>query len=106
MQPYPGPGGKQVVSIDGGSEPVWSADGRELFHRRGNEMLVVDMELEPNLRPGKPKTLFEGPYRLSPANGPQNFGVSPDGRRFVMVENRGDPDPTELHVVLNWFDEL
>ena len=41
VQPYPGPGPKWLVSTDGGSDPVWSSDGRELFYRHGDQMMTV-----------------------------------------------------------------
>jgi Tol biopolymer transport system component len=41
VQPYPGPGGKWQISADGGIEPVWNANGRELFYRSGNRMMAV-----------------------------------------------------------------
>ena len=91
-------------STSGGIEPVWSADGRQLFYRLGNELLVVDVELEPELALGPPRVLFQGSF--SPTRvGPPNYDVSPDGTRFIMVEEN-DNLPTEIHVVLNWFEEL
>ena len=32
VQPYPGPGARQQISVDGGTAPAWSRDGRELFY--------------------------------------------------------------------------
>src|SRR6202030_1842180 len=39
VQPYPGPGGKRQISTEGGTEPVWNPDGRELFYRCANKMM-------------------------------------------------------------------
>jgi serine/threonine-protein kinase len=104
VQPYPGSAGKEVASTNGGIEPVWSADGQELFYRLGNELLVVDVELESELALGPPRVLFQGSF--SPTRvGPPNYDVSPDGTRFIMVEEN-DNLPTEVNVVLNWFEEL
>jgi hypothetical protein len=37
----------------------------------------------------------------------RNFGVAPDGRSFVLIEQVfADPVAAELRVVLNWFGEL
>ena len=41
VRPYPTPGGQFPISTDGGSEPIWSRDGRELFYRNGNKMMAV-----------------------------------------------------------------
>ena len=35
VKPYPGPGGKWLISTEGGTEPAWNRNGRELFFRRG-----------------------------------------------------------------------
>jgi len=46
IRPYPGPGVKFLVSEEGegGGEPVWSPDGRELFYRSGKRMMVVSVQ--------------------------------------------------------------
>jgi hypothetical protein len=36
----------------------------------------------------------------------RNWDISPDGERFAILQKQKDPDVTELHVVLNWFEEL
>jgi serine/threonine protein kinase len=105
VQPYPGLGGKRLVSTNGGSEPVWSRDGRELFYRHGNDLLVVGTELEPELRLGQPRVLFQRALRPSVV-GPANYDVSADGRRLIMVELGEGDAPTQLNVILNWSQEL
>jgi eukaryotic-like serine/threonine-protein kinase len=56
VQPYPVTGGKWPISTDGGTEPVWNRNGRELFYRSGNKMMAVDITTEPGFRVGKPQT--------------------------------------------------
>jgi serine/threonine protein kinase/Tol biopolymer transport system component len=107
VQPYPGPGGKRQISTEGGTEPVWNRNGRELFYRNGNKMMAVDIATQPSFVAGKPRVLFEGPYLPTPAT-IQNYDVSPDGQRFLMLKS-GEQAQTELaqiNVVLNWFEEL
>jgi hypothetical protein len=106
VQPFPGPGPRTVVSTDGGREPVWSRRGDELFYRNSDRMMVVKVETEPRFRVSIPETLFEGKFANEPvlASGSQTYDVSPDGQRFLMVE-QGDQH-FELRVVLNWLDEL
>ena len=107
VQPYPGPGGKWQISTDGGTEPVWNRNGRELFYRNGNKMMAVEITTQPNFALGNPRVLFEGPYVL--ATVPiSNYDVSPDGRRFLMVKptEQAQAAPTQINVVLNWFEEL
>ncbi len=104
VQSYPGPGGRWTISTQGGTEPVWSADGRELFYRHGSQMMVVDISTAPTFAPGTPRRLFEG-YELNPYGLP-NYDVSPDGKRFLMVQSDSGAAPTQLNVVLNWTEEV
>jgi Tol biopolymer transport system component len=108
VQPYPGPGGKWQISIDGGSEPAWNRNGRELFYRAGGKMMSVDITTQPNFSAGKPKVLFEGRYfAVQPPLTGTAYDVSPDGARFLMVkETEATASNTHINVVLNWFEEL
>jgi Tol biopolymer transport system component len=105
-RPFPGPGEKWLISTDGGNEPVWPKNGKQLFYRAGDSIMTVDVALTPAFSAGKPRKLFDGPYERSVALWP-NFDASPDGQRLLMVrrESRATP-PTHINVVLNWIDEL
>ena len=107
VQPYPGPGGKWQISTEGGTEPVWNPNGRELFYRSGDKMMTVDIATQPSFAPGNPRVLFEGQYVPTPASAP-NYDVSPDGQRFLMLKpsESAETAPTQINVVLNWFEEL
>jgi serine/threonine-protein kinase len=106
--PYPGPGGKWQISTEGGMEPVWNRNGRELFYRSGERMMAVDIiATQPSFAAGKPRLLFEGPYL--PASIPSaEYDVSADGQRFLMLKpsEQAQGAPTQINVVLNWFEEL
>jgi Tol biopolymer transport system component len=106
-QPYPGPGGKWQISTEGGTEPVWNPNGRELFYRSGNKMMAVETTTQPTFSAGKPKVLFAGPYQPTPILN-ANYDVSPDGQRFLMLKpsDPAEAVPTQINVVLNWFEEL
>ncbi len=105
-QPYPGPGGKWLISTEGGTEPVWNPNGRELFYRSGDTMMTVEITTQPGFSAGKPKVLFEGEYLPTPGTFP-NYDVAPDGRRFLMLKpSETESAPTQINVVLNWFEEL
>jgi Tol biopolymer transport system component len=106
VQPYPGPGGKWQISTEGGTEPAWNPNGRELFYRSGDKMVAVDIATQPSFTAGKPRVLFEGQYLPTPATAP-NYDVSPDGQRFLMLKpSEAEQAPTQINVVLNWFEEL
>jgi len=107
VQAYPGPGGRWQVSTDGGTEPVWNRNGRELFYRNGDKMMAVDVAARPAFTSGRPRMLFEGPYEPTPVTFP-NYDVSPDGQRFLMLKpvEQEATAPTQINVVLNWTEEL
>ena len=103
IQPFPGPGTASQVSTDGGFEPVWSRDSRELFYRSGLDVMVVDVAPGPELFLSRPQRLFTGRFeRALVGGGGANFDVSLDGRRFLMVKRKETVQPTVIHVVLNW----
>ncbi len=104
VQPYPATGKKLAVSVNGGLEPLWFADGHELFYRDENQVMAVDIDTSGELEVGKPRPLFEGPSTHGFLNR-RNWDISPDGKRFLIIRDESKP-PRELRVVLNWFEEL
>jgi serine/threonine-protein kinase len=107
LQAYPGPGRKWQISTDGGQEPVWNPLGGELFYRQGSKILAVQIDVEAGVSARNPRILFEGPYLPSAATFPF-YDISPDGERFLMLKpvESQTAAPTQIHVVLNWFEEL
>jgi Tol biopolymer transport system component len=106
VQPYPGLGGKYQISTEGGTEPVWNPNGRELFFRSGAKMMVVDITSQPGFSAGKPRMLFEGPYLSLQATIP-SYDISPIGRRFLMLKASEQSQAiTQIDIVQNWFEEL
>jgi len=108
VQPFPGPGGKWQVSTDGGTEPVWNPNGRELFYRTGKKIIAVETTFNPSFSAGTPHSLFEGDY-LTPSY-PQlgsDYDVSSDGQKFLMVkETARSASVQQINVVLNWLDDV
>ena len=98
---FPIPKGIVQVSIAGGANPAWSADGRELFYFEGTNFIAVTIATEPELRVVGRRTLFEGSYRQY--RWQRQYDVHPDGEHFVMIS---DPPGGHLEVILNWFTEL
>jgi serine/threonine-protein kinase len=103
---YPEAGARTVISTGGGTQPVWSSNGQELFYRSdgGNSILVVAVRDGPEFSAGKAETLFEHRYFSDPGNRLPSYDLSPNGQQFLVIEE--EPGVTELHVVLNWFNEL
>jgi serine/threonine-protein kinase len=106
VRPFPEVnGGKWQISTGGNNWPFWSPDGRELFFWSFSEQAIVAVKIrtDPAFSAGNAEILFRGPYLNG--NGRQ-FDISPDGERFLMVRLGREPGSAEIHVVVNWFDEL
>ena len=95
---------RTTVSTGGGDEAVWSHDGKELFYRNGANFYAVPVGAGPGIQLGPPKLLFSGTFDENPG-GDANYDVSPDGR-FIVIQRAASATPTEIHVVVNWFEEL
>jgi hypothetical protein len=102
VRSFPEPSRKLQISTDGGTAPVWSRNGREIFYIENDRLMVVPVETGTSLQPGRPKLLFEGGF-VHEFTQFADYDVSLDGQSFVMIQSAQKP---ELHVVLNWFEEL
>ena len=97
------------VSGDGGDEPVWSADGSELFYRRGQAMMVVAVGNKGNdFSFAPPQQLFSGPFAQTAGEVSRSYDVSRDGRFLMMLP--ADPNSARttasIVVVQNFIEEL
>ncbi len=121
VQPFPDIGrGKWQVSINGGIEPTWRSDGRELYYLAPNgDLMAVDVDTTGDaFMSGVPHALFAtGVSQPDPNGRPENYyDVAPDGQRFLLnvqaaAVARGVAQPTAtqtataelpLHVIVNW----
>jgi hypothetical protein len=105
VRPFAAPGAAVRISPNGGVEPVWARNGRELFYLEGSKMMSVA------IRPGRafgfsqPELLFQDTHAHD--GQPPTFDVAADGR-FVMIKPTGSIDPfmQPFTVVINWIDDL
>ena len=110
VQPYPNLGdGLWQVSKGGGTRPVWSADGREIFYLDPNTaMMSVTVHTKPTFSAeDNPTKLFDGPWYSGQTG--RIYDVTRDGRRFLMIKQVASgtaAPPATLNVVLNWAEEL
>jgi len=96
---------KVLVSTGGGTEPRWSRDGRELFYESGGVLRSVSVPPGPKLAPGVPRALLSlGSYRR--ARNRQQYDVSPDGNRFLMIRERPASANHGVMYVDDWLAEL
>jgi len=108
VRPYPDVnGGRWQVSATGGTRPLWSRDGRELFFLdQPRNMNAVTVQQGPRPSFGSPQTLFET-ASLGLEGQQRNFDLSMDGKRFLMVRNLPAPaDVPSVVLIRNWFDDL
>jgi len=104
VRPYPHPGGVVQVSNHGGTAPLWSHDGRELFYAQDDSLMRVAVDTRAELRVGAPERQLGGNFVWAR---PNNFDQTRGGDRFVMVRRPGEASPVPtLKVVLDWWQEL
>ncbi len=105
VQPFPvssGGGSKIQISRDGGNQPRWRRDGKELFYvSLDGKIMAVDVSGEREFKAGVPKFLFQAPiYRDDAALNSFHWDVTADGKRFLVDTVAASSEP--LTVVLNW----
>ncbi|TAK16046.1 MAG: serine/threonine-protein kinase [Acidobacteria bacterium] len=99
--PYPGPGPKIRVSLDGGSTVRWTRDGRELLYWANvpqSRLIAVDVSTTPTFKAGQPHELFRQPSTTT-------WDVTTDKNR-LLIELSSRQNGSVLNIVTNWFDEL
>ncbi|HXV65178.1 MAG TPA: protein kinase [Vicinamibacteria bacterium] len=99
-----GSGARISVSVNGGSHPVWSRNGGEIFFINDNRMFAVEVPEGPSSGLGQPRALFSvdayvGGYQVP------GYDAGPNGE-LALVWTRGGSRLTELKIVLNWTDEV
>jgi Tol biopolymer transport system component len=106
---FPEPTRRFRVSTEGGTQPRWSRDGKELFYVRSGQLMTAAVGREGDgLTFGESRPLF--PLHLFSTIDPgfdvvTRYDVAPDGRFFALLRG-GDEAPTPLVVVLNWQEML
>ncbi len=103
IRPFPGPGGRLTVSVNGGVEPLWAPSG-EVFYRNpaGDRMFSVTTRATPTMTVGRPEARFAGRYYVAPTGSPRpQYDVTADGRRFLMITaGAADGDDGDRFVVV------
>jgi Tol biopolymer transport system component len=109
VERYPALGSRQQISTDGGTRPIWSRDGGELFFSSpdGRQLLTVPVRTGTTLVAGRPQVLFESAMLIDRGNRP--YDITPDGRFLIIRSGQADPGGSaapSMVVVQNWFEEL
>jgi Tol biopolymer transport system component len=104
---FPNGEGRVQVSTDGGSEPVWSRNGKELFYRKEKKLIAVPVQNGNTFTMGPPQVLFESTFATNSAFGSPLYDVSPDGQKFYFIQDATkDNREPRLNLILNWPEEL
>jgi serine/threonine-protein kinase len=98
VQPFPGPGGRLQVSTGGGSEPVWSRDGKRLYYRGDGHLMVTTLTSTPTLAVATRDTVLTDDYQFA-GNPHANYDVASDGAHFVFLKGVGQGN---MIVATNW----
>jgi Tol biopolymer transport system component len=101
-----GSGGRRQVSAGGGETPRWTRGGREIVYRQGDAFFAVAIDPRSG-DAGTPVMLFRGRYRAGKSYaGYNDYDVTADGARFLVVKPTSDAGAQPVVVTLNWFAEL
>jgi eukaryotic-like serine/threonine-protein kinase len=104
VSPWGRPRAARQVSLNGGSDPRWRADGAELFYISGAGQLtaVAVRQRGESVELGRTEELFPIGDAVREAPFASRYDVSLDGKRFLVRELRESVGSTPLNVVLNW----
>jgi Tol biopolymer transport system component len=107
VQPFPPSGAQWQVSRDGGMEPQWRSDGKELFYISSDQTLMsVDVRATDTFMAATPKPLFAIGQATRIGYGTRNdYVVARDGQRFLInstIEQTG----TTITVLTDWLERL
>jgi eukaryotic-like serine/threonine-protein kinase len=108
VQPFPGPGGKFQVSTNGGAQPRWNKNGKEIFYvSLDSKMMSAPIKLSPDgqsLEGSTPAVLF--PVRIAggplPGVNKQQYAVSADGQRFLVNLDVGEGTTSPITLIYHW----
>jgi len=103
VHPFPGPGGKERISTQGGDSVRWSHNGRELFYliRNGQgALMAVDFQTTPQLHIGLPQVLTKTTFGTT-------WDPAPDGKHLLVEMVGGTGEGARImHGISDWFAEL
>lgn len=112
VRPFPNVETKRIqVSAGGGTRPLWSPTGRELFYYMAPDtIMAVSVRLGANITLGNSQQVAKRPFGFSVSTG-RNYDVSADGQRFLLFKDAPTPNgqkaaAPEIHLVQHWDEEL
>ena len=106
-RPFPGPGPRIQISDQGGGQPLWSGDGRQIFYRSGRSVMRASLSSTASgtLAVSGRDQLFLGDYNGGADDPAATWDATPDGRRFLVARAEGDANARTL-VWADWLDDF
>jgi eukaryotic-like serine/threonine-protein kinase len=104
LRAFPALDRRWSISTQGGTQPLWNPNGKEIFYRNGDKMMAVEVTTTPHVTLSTPRVLFEQRYAYGAGITMANYDVTLDGQRFIMVKD--ESGAARLNVILNWLSEL
>jgi serine/threonine protein kinase/Tol biopolymer transport system component len=107
VQPFPGLTGRWQISRGGGSSPLWSRDGKEIFFIAGDQLFSTPVKSAPAFSPGEPHALLRIDRPSASASESHDiYDVTPDGKRFIVLVQQKDSTKGRIDVILNFGKRL
>ena len=104
VRSFPDPSSKVQVSVAGGGEPSWSADGRRLYYRAGSSLLAARVSLAPTFTLLGRDTILTNPRMAPTGFFGAMYDVTRDGKRALTVLSGADD--FQLVISPNWITEF
>jgi serine/threonine-protein kinase len=103
LQPVPPTGARFQISREGGAEePRWSRDGKQIYYRSGQRIMVVDVQTEPEFSLSEPRVFYENDYVNV---GGRSYDISPDGSRALVIAGSED-QARSIRMITHWLDRV
>ncbi len=103
--PFPAANRKLLISDNGGVQPRWRRDGKELYYlTTDGKMMAVDIRSGEDIEASVPRKLFDTGFAVDPTN--NQYDVTADGNRFLILTSLSEPNANPVTVVTNWTSLL
>jgi serine/threonine protein kinase/Tol biopolymer transport system component len=101
LMDFPGGAQRRRISTNGGRQPRWRRDGKELFFLAGDgSMMSVEISGAGEVRTEPPKRLFHANLRVEDSKA--LYDVTSDGQRFLIIAGGVAFGNSDIEMVLNW----
>jgi DNA-binding SARP family transcriptional activator len=97
------PSERYQISVNGGEEPLWSADGKSIVYHWRYAWYSVAVDVRDGFTFGAPRQLFKGQYVNFPG---YSHALMPDGERHLLMRGSDRITTTRVEVITDWLSEV